>query len=82
MYEPEKVSNLTVSRNGELEISGSVCGSKSTYACYFSPDKMFCSCTDQTIRKVLCKHLFIMLLSALEHELIGLEELMKCLIWR
>jgi len=81
-YRPEKVSKLTISYDDELEITASVVGSKSIYACYFSPKKVFCSCTDQTIRKILCKHLFIMLLSALDQGLIRREELMKYLIWR
>lgn len=80
-YNKAEVSNLTVDTRNGLEISSSVRGdSQNEYACYFGNDGYFCTCIDQTIRKTICKHIFIMLLKAIDTGFIKMEDVLKYLI--
>lgn len=79
-YNPENVSSLAVDRKDILEISAAVKGSKSVYACFLSKDEVFCSCTDQTIRKTVCKHIFCMLFGAIEEGSVKLDEVVELLL--
>jgi len=79
LYTSELVWNLTVESN---EISASVRGEHGdVYSCFLgSEGETFCSCTDHQTRKVICKHIHLTLLAALERELITREEYMAKLI--
>ena len=79
-YHEMPISNLVVSTKNGLEISASVKGSQSEYACYFGDDGYFCSCIDHTVRKTVCKHIFAMLLYSIDKGEVKMEEVLKRLI--
>lgn len=78
-YNPENVTRLAVTKN-DLEISAAVSSDDKQYACYFGKDRILCTCKDQMTRKMVCKHLFSMLLKALEEGLVELRDILEPLI--
>jgi len=80
-YRDARIEHLAVLRDEHgLEASAIVHGEKGVYACYFGDDGYICSCTDQTVRKVICKHIWVMLLRAVAEGRVSLDDVIDRVI--
>jgi len=75
-----EVKHLTVTRESKTEISGIVKSKNDVYACYLDDENILCTCRDQTVRKVICKHLLVLLNRALEESKMSLSEFLTLVV--
>jgi len=75
----ERVDYLTVTHEKKVEVSGIVEGESMEYPVYVDIENFHCRCTDHTARKVICKHMIILLLYSYKKGKISLGELLALL---
>lgn len=68
----DKIEDLVVTRQQFIELSAFV----GQYGCYVDPDFMTCTCVDYRVRKIPCKHIFAVVLSAYNQGLINEMDVM------
>jgi hypothetical protein len=82
---PAEISDLTVTRNDNLEVSGFVkfaASQEEAHGAYVDYKHFFCSCMDNFVRKKLCKHIIAIVLEAYKRKEISMLEVLSLLVWR
>jgi len=81
-----EITDLTVTRNGNLEVSGFVKFATSeeeeAHGAYIDYKHFSCSCMDNFIRKGICKHIIALVLEAYRRREISMLEALSLLVWR